>query len=488
MKRLQFFITLCLIASINIFADETCDISINEGKKHMAKGNYSKAKELFDFVIGECGAEYGNAGKLSKQCDEQIKTKRNASSGSTSTNTPSSSSSNTGTKQSSSNTSSSAPSVIIKSVTYEDATVNGAKGLRIHVQFSARNMKNKDGWCIAWFANENKNYLKYNGTSSYANTNGYIWAYKAFKPTTANQLYKDYTLFIPYDELRYTGTAQFFVEIKAKDGDKNLTTSSWYSFESTPTPANLSVSKNAISSSSYGSTEYITVTCDQPWEIQYASGDMYTATKTGDNTVKVEIKPNLGDSRSDFFNIKASNGSKSIRINLSQYAKSTSSSSSSSSSSYRSSSYRSTRSYKGYEALHDYNLMNGDWEVDWMTIEMGIGTGYELEWSFFNVRWSFLKIEPVQMGIGIDFISDSFYFYYQPEFKFVFPWDDEFAVEIGVGPSIKAEISGKRGSYAWFVTEAAIRHHWGTTCSTTYFMRYDGTFNIGASFNISSGY
>ena len=80
----------------------------------------------------------------------------------------------------------------------------------------------------------------------------------------------------------------------------------------------LSVSKTSISCSANGTTEYLTVTSSKSWEVQYASGTMYDVTRNG-NTLTVKIKPNsTKESRSDYFNVRTKDGSKVIKVQMTQ--------------------------------------------------------------------------------------------------------------------------------------------------------------------------
>ena len=105
----------------------------------------------------------------------------------------------------------------------------------------------------------------------------------------------------------------------------------------------LTVSKSQISAPSSGATEYITVTCSKPWVIQYASGSMYNAVRSG-NSVKVVISANTSSARNDFFYIRTTDDAEKLKISLSQSGKVYSSSSSSRTSSSRPSSSRSSSS------------------------------------------------------------------------------------------------------------------------------------------------
>lgn len=89
----------------------------------------------------------------------------------------------------------------------------------------------------------------------------------------------------------------------------------------------LSVSKTSISATSYGTTEYITVSSNTTWEIQYPSATMYSVTRDG-NTLTVTINANTStESRDDYFYVKTTDGTKVQKISLSQYGRSSSSSS-----------------------------------------------------------------------------------------------------------------------------------------------------------------
>ena len=54
---LAAFMMLFCTAIPALYADEICDISLQEGKTAYNAGNYQKAKELFEYVKSECGRE-----------------------------------------------------------------------------------------------------------------------------------------------------------------------------------------------------------------------------------------------------------------------------------------------------------------------------------------------------------------------------------------------------------------------------------------------
>ena len=97
---------------------------------------------------------------------------------------------------------------------------------------------------------------------------------------------------------------------------------------------------------------------------------MYTATRSG-NSVKVVISANTTTStRTDFFNIRTTDGKETIKISLSQSSKSTSSYSS-----YNSgySSYNRSR----LSAYQRYKQSCGDFEVTWGGLNTSFCTAHQ---------------------------------------------------------------------------------------------------------------
>ena len=124
-------------------------------------------------------------------------------------------------------------------------------------------------------------------------------------------------------------------------------------------PIPLRVSESQIITTAVGVTKYITVTCDKPWEIQYASATMYSATRSG-SSVKVVVSPNTSTSaRNDYFYIRTTDESEKVKISLSQSGKSSTASSSSSSHNAR----------NGIQAGHEY--VDLGLSVKWATCNVG---------------------------------------------------------------------------------------------------------------------
>lgn len=239
----------------------------------------------------------------------------------------------------------------------------------------------------------------------------------------------------------------------------------------------LKANKTSVYASANGGTEYITITSKKAWEIQFPSGGMYTAKRIGD-IVEVVISANPStNTRTDYFNIRTTDGKETIKISLSQSGKYTSNSS------YSGSSYNSTYSNRNSSSsAYDKYLYNqGNFEVTWFGVNTSICTGYEFSVSAMRLRWGWFQIQPLEVMIGYDFINEWENIAYQPTINFIIPtsaWD---AIYFGVGPSI--------GTYEmWFKTEAGYRFHWGDWASSDIFMRYDGIFSLGISIQWSSYY
>lgn len=253
---------------------------------------------------------------------------------------------------------------------------------------------------------------------------------------------------------------------------------------SSSTSPSLKVNKTLVVATASGVTEYITVTCNKAWEIQYPSGGMYTATRSG-NSVKVVISANTTTStRTDFFNIRTTDGKETIKISLSQSGKSTSSYSS-----YNSgySSYNRSR----LSAYQRYKQSCGDFEVTWGGLNTSFCTAWEVGFSALRLRWGWFQLCPIEGVIGVNlcdedgdwvgFDEGTDIFAYQPTINFVIPTDDYQAIYFGAGPSVTFD-------GVWFKIEAGYRLHWGDWANSDIFMRYDGTFTFGVSIQWSSYY
>jgi hypothetical protein len=82
-----------------------------------------------------------------------------------------------------------------------NVTENGEKGMRIHVKFTALNLKDVDCYLAVYF--EKKNGQKIDGTSQeYRSKSGQLAVYRSLKPAYKEAVYEDLTLFMPYKEIK----------------------------------------------------------------------------------------------------------------------------------------------------------------------------------------------------------------------------------------------------------------------------------------------
>ena len=131
------------------------------------------------------------------------------------------------------------------------------------------------------------------------------------------------TITIQYYSNASTSSRSDYFDVETADGSKSIRVI-FYQSGKTVSPS-LSVSKTSISAGASGTTEYITVTCNTTWEVQYPSGNMYSVTRNG-NSLTVKINANSStESRSDYFNVKTTDGSIIKQIQLSQSGKSSTS-------------------------------------------------------------------------------------------------------------------------------------------------------------------
>lgn len=463
--RLLGVFLLFVSFALPILANEECDEQLQYAKKLYNAGKYQDAKENFDYVQKICGPTYGAVDQWIIKCNEALNPAPKKTSQSSSSSSSASSSSSRQTSQ---------PTLTV-SETYIYAP---AGGLTKYLTVTSNR-----SWEI-----------QYPSGNMYSVTSSGSGITVTIKANTTSQTRTDY-----FNVRTVDGTKTVKIDLSqaagSSSGSSSGSSTSSSSSSSNSTSAYLTLSKTYITASASGTTEYITVSSNRAWEIQYPSASMYTVTKLSNTSIKVVINKNTGGSRQDFFNIKTTDGSKTVKVSLSQGQGNGgySSSSNYSNSSYRTSSSSNSRSSSGYTALKSFNRRCGKWEVDWLSLRTAIGTGYEIEGNMFGVRYSCIRIDPLNFGLGIDFLNNTrIYWYYQPEFKFVFPWNDYCAIELGAGPSLQFPIDGGSGYYygrnVWFAAEFGIRHNWGYTGSSNYFLRYDGTFVFGIAINLSTSY
>jgi len=99
------------------------------------------------------------------------------------------------------NTSSTAPKATFNRIWVDyNVTENGQKGMRIHADFSAINMKNMDSYLAIYFETRDGKRLKDINQKLYS-TDGTVAIYRLLKPGFDVTDYKDLDVFMPYEEL-----------------------------------------------------------------------------------------------------------------------------------------------------------------------------------------------------------------------------------------------------------------------------------------------
>lgn len=426
MKKISI-VVFVLLLSMFAFADETCDESLLEAKQEFRNGRYQKAKALFQYVQGECGANYGSAAAWVQKCNDAL----NSGSNKTTTTT---------TRTGSSSTS-------VSTWLSVETTTWSAQGSGETKIISVSCSSN-----TSWLVSTKPDWITYSKYSGYV------------KLTCPEN---------PYSSSR-TGT----VVIKTADGKQSKSISVTQNGKSTnnqSTPssgtATLSVSLDYIYASSYGETRTITVTSNRSWEIQYPTSNMYSVTRSG-NTLTVKVNENTtSSSREDFFNVKTTDGSKTVKVKISQGARNSSSTNN----------YRTSSSYQS--PYRKYQNNQGVFEVTWFGIGMGIGTEVAYTPSAFKLRWGPVQLSPGEFSVGYDFIKEDLTANYQPSLDFVIPVASNHAVYAGAGPVVDM-LKGQ----TWFKVEAGWHLHWGASSSSNFYARYDGAFVVGVSIQWSTGW
>lgn len=422
-----YLLCVCILYCNFIFADD-CTDGLTEAKALYNSGNYQKAKELFEYVQSECPQNYTEASNWIAKCDDALKPKTS------------------NTKQSTSKTSSSTTSYLKVNGYTSNSTVyllnsNSSKTITISCSTSY-SIYNIPSWCSIT-----------NRTSTSFTLN-----YQA-NPNTNTR----------YGSIDIAGggtSIRLSLEQAAKVSSNSSST--------TTTSSSLKVNKTIVVATAKGVTDYITVTCNKAWEIQYPSGGMYTATRSG-NSVKVTINANTTSSkRTDFFNIRTTDGKETIKVSLTQSGKS-------SSGTY--SSYSSTSKYS-FSKYDQYCINHGDFEITWFGMRAGLCTGISYGYRLFSLRWGPVQINPIEIAADYNFVNGEIAAVYTPSIDFFIPFQGDAAFYFGGGPSIHITDY----TYAWADVSAGVHWHWGYSASSDFFVRYNGSFMIGVSIQWSSQY
>ncbi len=519
-------LAIVLLCTPFSYADETCDISLTEGKQNFNAGNYQTAKELFVYVRSECGSNYKDVQSWINKCNEalapttlSVRSSLNfGASGGTETisvhcnhdwiaaNTSSSMFSVTRNNNTLTIYCRPNPNASSRSDYFDVKSADGRKSVRVTVsqsgQNSSSNNKNSSAssgstylyvskTSISCSANGTTEYLTVNCNGNWSIQYGSSYMYTTTRsgntitvritPNDYTTSRSDYFFVVCGDKKVMISLSQTGKSSSASSSTNNASSSTSSASSTTNSAVSLSVSKTSIITGSSGTTEYLTVSSNRAWEIQFPTGNMYSVTRNG-NTLKVTIYANTGTgTREDFFNVRLVDGSKDIKVRLWQSApvQSQSSSSSYGSNSHHSSSRNrsaSNRSAYHQSAYQRFINTNGSVAITWFGISGEIGTGATFTESALRCRLGPIGIRPLDMTGGYDFVYGTTRYAYQPMLDFYIPTSSNKAIYFGAGPSI-----GFREGDFWFRAEGGLHWEWGVWASSDFFVRYDGMYTVGVS-------
>jgi hypothetical protein len=408
MKRLLyslFCVCALLLGSVTVYADEDCDQSLREARQAYNAGNYKRAKDLCNYVVSVCGANYGDVSSLLSDIEEQIGprltvSRTNVSVGSSAGSTSITVTCNRAWELANTNStlftvSRSGNTVTIR---YSDnrlseerkdyfdvKTTDGSKSVRVRVTQSpapAAPTLSVSPASIDAPASGTTRYLTVSSNTS--------WEIEYPSGQMYSVTRNGNTLTVVINENTSSSARSDYFNVKTTDGSRSLRVNMSQEASAYSVGANISVSRTEISVGPSATTEYLTVSCNTSWEVEYPTATMYSVTRNG-NSLTVHINENTSsDSRTDFFNVKASDGTK-VRINLRQEGRTTLSVSR-------------TELNVGSYATTEYLTVNSSisWEVEYptatmysvtrngnsLTVRINENTSADSRTDFFNVKGS----------------------------------------------------------------------------------------------------
>ncbi|BBM84576.1 hypothetical protein [Candidatus Uabimicrobium amorphum] len=134
------------------------------------------------------------------------------------------------------------PQAKIHKVWTEENVYEGSQnGIKIHTKIETQNLKGKSIQVAAYFALLDGRFLKdYDGL--YKARSGHVAASKKETSTSDNNLWNDFTLFLPYSQLHLSpGVHNLKFYISIFHGNSNLTNSYWVNFRYTQTGASAAI-------------------------------------------------------------------------------------------------------------------------------------------------------------------------------------------------------------------------------------------------------
>ncbi len=129
-----------------------------------------------------------------------------------------------------------------------------------------------------------------------------------------------------YNNGNYQKAKECFLYVKNECGAYYGDVTNWINKCDAALTPTLSVSKSFISCSASGTTQYITVTSNTTWQVEYPSSNMYSVTRNGNSLTVTIYSTTSTESRTDYFNVKTTDGKIVKKITLTQSGKSVSNS------------------------------------------------------------------------------------------------------------------------------------------------------------------
>ena len=205
--------------------------------------------------------------------------------------------------------------------TEDDIYEDGVRGVKIHLNMNVYNLKSKQCRAVAYFYTNSGTAL-IDTNNKYHTKNGKVSCRKDFAPSYDNSLYKDFSIFMPYNELHTSTNGSYKLNVVLWDQSvspsKEIARYDGVNFTyNAPQITTLSVSPTSLSFGASGGTRTITVSSNKDWSISVGTASWGHLTRS-DNTLTLKVDANTSSERSDFFKIKA--GDKEQEISISQEA------------------------------------------------------------------------------------------------------------------------------------------------------------------------
>ena len=124
-----------------------------------------------------------------------------------------------------------------------------------------------------------------------------------------------------YNNGDYQKAKECFIYVKNQCGTSYGDVTNWMNKCEAALSPTLSVSKSQISCSASGTTQYITVTSNTTWEVEYPFGVMYSVVRNGNSLTVTIYSTNSTESRTDYFNVKTTDGKLVKKITLKRSGK-----------------------------------------------------------------------------------------------------------------------------------------------------------------------